>query len=77
MPYFLATCALPGQKGPTRMGHSGQSPEQNGVGAAANDAENGQTHAKGTVGEAHWRLPERCLSPPSHLSVRLLVCVLP
>jgi hypothetical protein len=36
---------------------SGQTPEENGMGAAANDAENGQTHAKWTVGEAHRRLP--------------------
>ena len=47
---------------------SGQTPEENGVGAAANDAENGQTHAKWTVGEAHRRLPEMCSRPPWHLS---------
>ena len=47
---------------------SGQTPEENGVGAAANDAENGQTHAKWTVGEAHRRLPEMCSRPPWRLS---------
>lgn len=47
---------------------SGQTPEENGVGSAANDAENGQTHAKWTVGEAHRRLPEMCLRSPWHLS---------
>ena len=47
---------------------SGQTPEENGVGAAANDAENGQTHAEWTVGEAHRRLPEMCLMTPWHLS---------
>ena len=46
---------------------SGQTPEENGVGAAANDAENGQTHAKWTVGEAHRRLPELYLRSPWHL----------